>query len=200
MGRSLFCIAQGCYGYNEVFDIKGFIDDNLQSLDGFDGYPPLLGTIEEYQIEKDDVFVCSISTNHIKRKVCEQLLLKGAEFQKLIAKTAVIGKNARIEDGSIITNYVIISPDIIIGKNTLIQDFAVIGHDCKVGDYVRVDTHCTCVGGTMICDGATIHSSSVINHSVVVGENATVGAMSFVIRKVKPNTTVCGNPAKKIDF
>ena len=200
MGRSLFCIAQGCLGYKEEFDIKGFIDDDLHSLDGFDGYPPLLNTIKDYQIDKDDIFVCSISTNHIKKIVCEQLMKKGVKFQTLIHHTAIVGQNAEIGEGSIIANYVIVSPDSKIGKNSLIQDFAVIGHDCIVGDYVRIDTHCTCVGGTVIKDGATIHTSSIINHHVVVDEDATVGAMSFVIRKVKAGTTVCGNPARKLDL
>lgn len=200
MGRSLYCIAQGCQGYQEEFDIKGFVDDDLHSLDGFKGYPPLLGTIKDYTIEDGDIFVCSISTNNTKRTICESLINKGAKLQTLIHKTAIIGKNALIGEGSIIANYVIISPDTQIGKNSLIQDFAVIGHDCTVGDYVRIDTHCTCVGGTEICDGATIHTSSIINHHVVVGEDATVGAMSFVIRKVKAGTTVCGNPARKLDF
>ena len=200
MGRSLYCIAQGCFGYNEEYDIKGFIDDDLKSLEEFNGYPPMLGTIRDYKIEDGDIFVCSISTNNTKRTICENLINKGAMFQTLIHRTAIIGKNAEIGEGSIISNYVIISPDSKIGKNSLIQDFAVIGHDCIVGDYVRVDTHCTCVGGTELCEGATIHTSSIINHHVVVGKDATVGAMSFVIRKVKPGTTVCGNPARKLDF
>lgn len=29
MGRSVYCIALGCIGYDENFIIKGFIDDNL---------------------------------------------------------------------------------------------------------------------------------------------------------------------------
>ena len=31
MGRSVYCIALGCIGYDENFIIKGFIDDNLKS-------------------------------------------------------------------------------------------------------------------------------------------------------------------------
>lgn len=200
MGRSLYSIAQGCYGYQTVFDIKGFIDDDSHSMDGFLNYPPLLGTIKDYKVQENDFFVCAIGTNKIKKIVCDKLKANGAKFQKLVHKTAVIGTNAEIGDGSIIANYVIVSPDSKIGENSLIQDFAVVGHDCVVGNYVRIDTHSTLVGGTQICDGATIHTSSIINHNVVVGENAIVGAMSFVIRKVKSNTTVCGNPARKFDY
>jgi sugar O-acyltransferase (sialic acid O-acetyltransferase NeuD family) len=200
MGRSISFSAKGCVGYGESFDIKGFIDDNLNALDGFSGYPPLLGTIKKYQIEKDDVFVCSIGERISKQNVCEDLESRGAKFQSLISKTAKIEDHVIIGDGSIIADWVIVGCETFIGKNNLIQDFAIVGHDCKVGDYVRIDTHCTCVGGTEICSGATIHTSAVINHNVKVGENATVGALSFVIRNVKPGTTVSGNPARKLDF
>lgn len=200
MGRSLYSIAQGCHGYMNDFDIKGFLDDDLNSLNGFENYPPLLGTIKDYQIKVGDLFVCAIGTNQTKRAICERFTEKGGKFLSLVHKTAIVGTNAQIGDGSVIANYVIVSPDSKIGKNCLIQDFAVIGHDCVVGDCVRIDTHSTLVGGTEIRDGATVHTSSIINHGVIVGENATVGAMSFVIRKVKPGTTVCGNPARKLEF
>lgn len=200
MGRSISISAKGCIGFGKDFDIKGFIDDDLNALNGFDGYPPLLNTINDYKIEPNDVFVCSISSLMFKQRICESLLSRGALFQSLIAKTAKIEDHVQIGDGCIIANWVIVGCDSIIGKNCLIQDFAIVGHDCTVGDYVRIDTHCTCVGGTSIRNGATLHTSSVINHNVTVGENATVGALSFVIRNVKPETTVCGNPARKIDF
>lgn len=200
MGRSVCFNAKGSVGYGETFDIKGFIDDDIHALDGFNGYPPLLGTILDYQIEDGDVFACSMGNVQTKRRVCEYLRAKGAQFFTLIHKTAIVGDNAIIGDGCVIGNYAIISPDIKIGVNTMVQDFAIVGHDCVVGDYVRIDTHCTCVGGTVICDGATIHTNTVINHKVTVGENAIVGAVSFVIRNVKAGTTVSGNPARKLDF
>lgn len=200
MGRSVCVNTKGSVGYGEDFDIKGFIDDNIHSLDGFKGYPPMLGTIQDYQIEEDDVFACSIGNTQIRKKLCEYLIGKGAKFMTIIHKTAHVGDNAIIGDGCVIGNYANISPDTIVGRNCLIQDSAIVGHDCKVGDYVRIDNHCTCVGGTVICNGATIHTSSVINHKVTVGENATVGALSFVVRNVKPGTTVCGNPACKLEF
>jgi Acyl-[acyl carrier protein]--UDP-N-acetylglucosamine O-acyltransferase len=88
--------------------------------------------------------------------------------------------------------------DAVVGNNCLIQAYACVAHDCKVGDYVRVDTHCTCVGGVIIEDGATIHTSAVLSHGVVVEENAVVGACSFVIKRVKAGITVVGNPARRL--
>lgn len=196
MGRSVYCIATGSIGYGEVFQIKGFIDDDLHSMDEFENYPPMLGRIGEYEICEDDVFVCSIGNTKTKKYICENLKARGAKFKTLIHKTAIVRQNAKIGDGCIIADYASVGADCEIGENTLVQTFSIVAHDCKIGNYVRIDTHSTCVGGVIVEDCATIHTTAVVSHKVVVGEGAVVAAMSFVIKKVKPNTTVYGNPAK----
>lgn len=198
MGRSVYCIAQGCIGYGDAFSIKGFIDDNLSTLDGFYGYPPVLGSICDYEIDENDIFVCSIGNTKIKKRVCEILKSKGARFQSLIHRTAIIRKNSSIGDGSIVADYASVGADCKIGENSLIQSYSIAAHDCTIGDYVRIDTHAVCVGGVVIKDLATIHTGAVISHNVEVGEGAVVGATSFVIKKVLPWTTVWGNPAKRL--
>jgi sugar O-acyltransferase (sialic acid O-acetyltransferase NeuD family) len=195
MGRSVYCIAQGCYGYGDLFEVKGFLDDNLHSLDGFKGYPPIVGTIDEYDIQKDDVFICSIGDTKIKKMVCEKLKMRGASFISLVHKTAIIRQNAFIGNGSIVADYAHVGADCSLGEHSLLQSYAITAHDCTIGNYVRIDTHCVCVGGIIIEEGAKIHTGAVISHNVVVGAWATVGATSLVIKKVKSGTTVFGNPA-----
>ena len=198
MGRSIYSMAEESIGYGTEFDIKGFLDDNLHSMDGFEGYKPVLGTISGYQIEKDDVFVCSIGDVNTKYKLCENLAARGAAFFSLISKTATVRKNAKIGEGCIIGNYTTIGTDAILGKNCLIQSFSSVGHDCLLGDYVRMDTRSMCVGGVVLKDRVSIYTNAVVSHNVVVGEDAHVAALSFVIRKVNPGTTVFGNPAKRL--
>lgn len=198
MGRSIYSMAEESVGYGTEFEIKGFLDDNLHSMDGFEGYKPVLGTIHDYQIEEDDVFVCSIGDVATKAKLCDDISNRGAKFYTLISKTATIRKNAKMGDGCIIGNYTTIGTDAVLGKNCLIQSFASVGHDCILGDYVRMDTRSMCVGGVVIKDRASIYTMAVVSHKVVVGEDAHVAALSFVIRKVKPGTTVFGNPAKML--
>jgi sugar O-acyltransferase (sialic acid O-acetyltransferase NeuD family) len=196
MGRDVYSIAKRCYGYEEEFIIKGYIDDNLHSMDGFEGYPSVLGTIDGYAIQSDDVFVCSLGSVQTKKILCEKLKARGAKFQTLISKMAIIQQNAQFGDGTIVAETALVGSDAKIGENCLIQSFSVIGHDCELGDYVRIDTHAVCVGGVKVDSLTTVHTGAVLNHNVVVGEGATVAANSFVIKEVKPGTTVWGNPAK----
>ena len=196
MGRSVFYIAKGCRGYGTEFCIKGFIDDDLSSLDGFEGYPPVLDTIEHYVIQPEDVFVCSIGNVRTKKQICEKLKERGARFHTLIHDTAIVRQNAIIGDGTIVADYASVGADCKVGECSLIQSYAIVAHDCIIGDYVRIDTHAVCVGGVVLKNLVTIHTGAVVSHGVIVEESSVVAATSFVIKKVKTGTTVWGNPAK----
>ena len=200
MGRDLYWSAKECHGYGETFDIKGFIDDDLTSQEGYEGYPPLLGTIDDYQIEEGDVFNCSMGNVQTKAKICEKLKARGANFYTLVNKTAVVHENTVLGDGCYVGEFALIGTEATIGEGCLIQAYSIIGHDCRIGDYVRIDTHSIIIGGVEIKSRATVHTAAVVSHKVVVGEDATVAACSFVIRKVKNGTTVAGNPAKLLEY
>lgn len=200
MGRDIYWSAKGCKGYGEEFDIKGFIDDDLSSQDGYDGYPPLLGTIDDYQIEEDDVFNCSMGNVQTKAHICEKLKKKGARFYTLINKNAVVHERTTLGDGCYVGEFALVGTEATIGEGCLIQAYSIIGHDCKIGDYVRIDTHSVIIGGVEIKSRATVHTAAVVSHKVIIGEDATVAACSFVIRKVKNGTTVAGNPAKLLEY
>lgn len=200
MGREVYHIATGCIGYGTEFDIKGFLDYDAHILDAFEGYPPVIGNDEDYQIERDDIFISSIGSVNIRKKSAELLKSRGAIFQTLVHKNANVCSTAQIGSGCLIQHGASVGADVQIGENCMIQYNAVLGHDVIVGDYCRLDCFVMCVGGVKIKDCATIHTSAVLNHKVVVGEGATVGACSFVMRKVKPNTTVFGVPATEMEF
>ncbi len=199
MGRTIYSNALESVGYGIAFDIKGFIDDNLRALDNYPNYPPIIDTIKDYQPEADDVFVSSIG-GEARRPCMEEIIARGGEFMELIHQTARIYTNAKLGKGNFIGAYTVIGNDAVVGDYNMIQSYTVIGHDAHIGSWNRIDTHVTCVGGIVIEDEVNIHTSAVISHGVTVGSGAHVGALSFVIRKVKAGTTVMGNPAKKLEM
>jgi sugar O-acyltransferase (sialic acid O-acetyltransferase NeuD family) len=199
MGRTIYSNALESVGYGDTFDIKGFIDDNLAALDGFSNYPPIIGTIKDYKPVEGDVFVSSIG-GASRRPCMEEIIARGGEFMELIHQTARVYSNAKLGKGNFIGAYTVIGNDAVVGDYNMIQSYSVIGHDAHIGSWNRIDTHVTCVGGIVIEDEVNIHTSAVISHGVTVGSGAHVGALSFVIRKVKAGTTVMGNPAKKLEM
>ena len=198
--RDVYNFALESIGYGKDYDIKGFLDIDPHSMDDFKGYPPILGDEGSYNIQEDDVFITAIGDNHIRKKAADTISSKGGEFITLIHNTARVHTNAMIGKGCIIQPQAFVGADTIIGDHTYIQNNDVIGHDVNIGSYCRIDCNVVFVGGTKSADFVTVHTNSVINHKVSLGNDVVVGACSFVIRKVKDGTTVCGNPAKTLKF
>jgi len=198
MGRQVLSFAKSCDGYGKEYDIKGFLDDNLDALKDFSDYPPVLGTVDGYEIEKDDVFINSIGDVQNKKRCIYKILDKGGDFLTLIHPSAQVSSGTKIGKGCMISSFVGIGTETTIGDFCLIQSKATIGHDVHIDDFARIDCNVVLIAGVNVGKDVCIHTSSVINHDVTLGEGSTVGALSFVIRNVKPGTTVFGNPAKKI--
>lgn len=198
MGRQVLSFAKSCNGYGKEYDIKGFLDDNPHAMEGFLGYPPVLGTVDVYQIEEDDVFFNSIGDIKAKKLCIQKILEKGGDFLTLIHPTAQVSPDTKIGKGCMIGSYVGIGVETTIGDFCLVQSKATIGHDVHVDDYARIDCNVVLIAGVDVGKDVCIHTSAVINHDVSLGDGSIVGAMSFVIRKVKPGQTVFGNPAKVI--
>lgn len=200
MGRQVYMFAKKCKGYGVEYTIKGFLDDNPHSMDGFDGFPSVLGTVDGYHIQPDDIFFNSIGDVAAKRRCINKILDRGGDFITLIHPTAGISEGAKIGRGCMISARAGIGTETEIGDFCLIQDNAIIGHDVHIGNFCRIDCNVVLIAGVKLDDGVCVHTSSVINHKVHIGENAMVGALSFVIRNVKPGTSVQGNPAKRIIY
>ena len=87
-GRAIYNFALESIGYGTEFDVKGYLDDKSDALDGFEGYPPIIGSVETYQIQEDDVFICALGVVKYKIKYSKLIMDKGGEFITLIHKTA----------------------------------------------------------------------------------------------------------------
>lgn len=198
MGRSIYNLAMECEGYKKDYIIKGFLDDDVHALDSFEGYPPVLSSVMDYNIDDDDVFTCSLGNVQLKKKFTTLIEEKKGHFISLISPLARIKTNSIIGKGCIVEPFASIGCDSVVGDHVLVQAFTVIGHDVHVGDFCRVDTHVTCIGGAQIGQEVSIHTGAIINNRVVVGDRAFIGAGSFVVRRVKEDTTVYGNPARKL--
>ncbi len=197
MGRTMYDMARESVGYETEFVIKGFIDDNINALDNFAGYPPMLGRISDYQPQEGDVFICSIGGEF--RKTCiSSIVERGGEFIPLIHNTARIGTNVKFGKGNMIGAFTTVAADARIGDYNFIQSYSIIGHDVVIGDWNRIDSHVMCIGGIKIGNHNMIHTSAVINHNVVVGNDTKIAACCLVTSNVEDNWTVFGNPMRRL--
>lgn len=197
-GRGVCDIARLMKNFDNEFDIKGFLDDKMDALDMYVGYPPIIGAVESYEIQEDDVFVCALGDVNYKRKYVELILKKGGNFMNIIHPSVHIGSNLKIGQGCVIAYGSFIDSDVQIGDFVNIQACVVVGHDSKIGDWTILDCHTFIGGFAMIGKSATIHTGAKILPKIIVGDCSTANAGSIVIRNVKKDSVVMGNPAREM--
>lgn len=179
----------------DAFAVKGFLDDNPRALDGFAGYPPVLGTIQDYVPQADDVFITAFGNLATRRRVVERLAAKGARFATLVAASAFLGPNVTVGEGSFIAPGVSLTADVRIGRHAAVFHNTSIGHDAVLGDFTHVYAQCSLGGAVKVGDGAQVFPGAVVVPRRTIGDGATVGAGATVVLNVEPGTTVFGSPA-----
>lgn len=182
------------------YRIKGFLDDKKDALDGLSGYPPIVDSVENYQIQKDDVFFCALGDPVQRKKYCDIISAKGGKFISCISDYAVINNTAQLGEGLFIGAYAIISANVKVEDFSVIHPFCNIGHDAIVGKYSEVEAYVAIGGASQVGELAVIHPHATILPKIKLGEGGVVGAGSVVIKNVKEGTTVFGVPAKIVEF
>lgn len=197
-GREIANAAQEAVGYGTEFVLKGFLDQKPDALDGFAGYPPLLGSPEAYAVQPDDVFFVAMGNLRLRRKNAELVAAKGGRFQTLIHRTASLGRNVVIGAGSYVAHNAVLTADIQVGRNVCVFHGTVIGHDGRIGDCSHVSSLVFLGGGVRLGAGVTLHPGVRVAPFKTIGDGATVGIGSVVLTNVRAGATVFGVPAQNI--
>ena len=78
-----------------------------------------------------------------------------------------------------------------------IQENVQIGSHCSIYSWSTIDDK---KGKVVIKKNAKVGSHSVVMPGVTIGENAVIGALSFVTTDIPDNAVVIGMPAKVIKY
>ncbi len=185
--------------FNVNWEIRGFLDFAGKEIREDKNYPAVIGTLEDYVPQADDLFICSFASVEEREKSVKIIEGKNGQFINIIHPSANICQTARIGTGNLIGAFTTVSVHANIGNHVIIQDHCNIGHDSVIGDFAHLYVGNIVCGINQIGRRATLYTGSTVYPKIKIGAQATVGAGSVVMRAVKENTTVFGNPAKKID-
>ena len=204
-GREVFGFAHQVAAFQRgEFDIKGFLDDKADLLDGYPcpygDYPPILGPVETYEPQPDDVFFCALGDAKWRRVYSGKILAKGGEFISLISPEAHVSNAATIGRGVMICSWTSVSTNVRIGDFTIVHPLCNFGHDVRVGSYCTIESHVFMGGFSEMGDGSTLHVRAGIIPKKRIGRNVSVGFGSVVMRNFGDDVHVFGNPAKVMDF
>lgn len=190
-------LAESDFIYNGS-KLVGFLDDNSSALDDFDFSHKIVGSLKSLDLKATDCLIIAIANPAIKEQVFEFYDQNNGSIISYIHPTAIIGHDANVGVGTVFAPYSIAATNVEIGRGCTVNAFSSIGHDAVLGDFCTLSGHCDVTGNVMLGDKVFMGSHASIIPSVQVGSGAVIGAGSLVVRRVKENTTMFGNPAKKI--
>lgn len=189
MGREACNYARDC-----GFNVKGFLDSDSNILNGFEGYPSVIATVEEYYPSDDEVFICAIGDPCAKKHYVECMLNKGAKFVSIIHPSAYIGLNVIIGEGTIICANATLTCDIKLGRHVIVNVNSSISHDCVVGDFSSISPGCSIAGRVSLGENVFLGVGAKLMPDVSLGDDVVAGAGAVVTKSWKAGVLI-GVPA-----
>lgn len=189
MGRETCSYAREC-----GMTVRGFLDSDADSLSSYGGYPPILGSVEDYVPSDDDVFVCAIGDPAWKMKYVKMIEDRNGKFVNVIHPQAYLGANVRIGKGCIICPGATITNDTILLDHIIININASLSHDGRVGTGVTISPGCHIAGRCTLGERVFLGIGTCVIPDVVLGPDVYVAAGACVTSSFR-NGRIMGVPA-----
>lgn len=187
----------GCGSFYDELNacISSFLDissDNIIPIDDFDeAYP------DSVIIPNNAKTFVSIGDPTNRKKAITSLLKKDLVYPNVVSPKYDFIGNSNFGVGNYFLGYGSLSAETILGDHCIIHGFSVIGHHCKIGSYINIGAGSFIGGNCIIEDNVLIGPNATILPGVKIGYNTIIAAGSVVLRNLKPNSRVYGNPARK---
>ena len=199
-GREVYWLVEEINRHNPAWDVLGFLDDDPEALRGVDFPARVLGPIDSYASVADAFAVCAMGSPKTRKQVVQRMGSLGAKWATLAHPTTFFGTGSSVGEGCIFFPYAGITVNVTVGRHVTFNNKAVAGHDVTIGDFCTLSSLVDVNGQAALEEGVFLGSHAVVLPKARVGAWAQVGAGSVVLRRVDPETTVMGVPAKPIRF
>jgi len=197
-GRELLSWARAHKDGAPAFDIVGYVDDagDLMAPHGGNrlGY---LGSIERLEAA-DASLLIAIGEPATKRRITQQLEMRGARFATLIHPSAVVADTATLAPGVVIGPHAYVGTEARLDRLVCVNSLSGIGHDAVLGAFCTISSQVDITGGVQLGEEVFVGSGARILPKVRVGATARIGAGSIVVRTVKEGQSLFGAPARTL--
>lgn len=152
-------------GYGTDFVFKGYLDNRIFE----NSVPFLLGNLDAYDFQTDDVFVVALSEPSLKASFVAAIKARGGSFFSVVHPQNVISKTAIFGEGCILAPLNSISESVTIGSFATIYGFCKIGHDAQIGDFSHLASHCSVDGSSVVLPKSFVPSFTKIEKNALYG-------------------------------
>lgn len=183
---------------SSTYMLKGFIDDNLEALYGFENEFKVVDSFLNGKEWKNKKILLGIASTQTKETAYNELRKENSVLLNFSHNFSVIGNNSILGTGHIVCPFVVVSCNVKFGVCVTVNSGSQIGHNVTIGDFVSIMANVDIGGGASIGNSVFIGSNAVILPRVNIPQNTIIGAGAVVLKSIKESGTYFGNPAKKI--
>lgn len=133
-----------------------------------------------------------------RKRLAEHVKEKGYSLATIISSRSRISLTARIGEGVVITTGSTVSSNAIIDCNVWVASDAIIGHDVHVMEHCQISSMVAIAARTVIEESVFIGISACIREDLVIGHDSIIAMGAVVLKDVRENRKVIGNPAREI--
>jgi sugar O-acyltransferase (sialic acid O-acetyltransferase NeuD family) len=189
--------------HQKMYEIIGFIDNNLQIDSAILGYKvlgkeeDLLNLMDKFSISSG---IVAIGDNAIRSKVVERIkkVSKDFKFINCIHPNSNIAFDVEIGEGNVVMSGATINTSSKVGDHCILNTNSSIDHDNKISNFVSIAPNSVSGGNVTVNQFSAIGIGATIQHKVSIGSNCIIGAHSLVNKDTKPDSVYFGLPAKYI--
>lgn len=197
-GREMHELILYCAALNKRWTDIVFIDDTKETgycygtrVFPFEAFRREFGTDE---IEA----IIAVGEPAVRKKLYEKLIGGGFHLATIVHPTSVVSPSATLGEGVIVKDSISISSDAVIKDNVCINGISMIGHGVEIGEHCEISSHAVVAGNTKVGSGVYIGISASVRDHIEIGNNAVISMGAVVLKSVRPNMVVMGNPAREI--
>jgi sugar O-acyltransferase (sialic acid O-acetyltransferase NeuD family) len=160
---------------------------------------------EQFFLKKSSnkFFNVAIADYQVRKEISERAIQAGIKPINIISSNAIVHENTQIGEGAIIADFVTITSNVKIGTFFHANLYSYVAHDCKIGNFVTFAPGVSCNGNIVIEDNVYVGANATIKPGSagkprIIGSGSIIGMGAVVLHDIEPNTTVVGNPARRI--
>ena len=189
------------------YEVEGFLNDAIQEgscIGKFKKYPVLGSSscITKYIGDENYViFVAFVGMTREKEtfEKIDALKIPSWQMASLIHPAAIIPEGmCSLGEGILVGPHAQLSPDTTIEDNCILLGGSFLGHDSTMKRFAHLATNAVIGANVVVGRASHIGSNATIREKVVIGDFSLVGAGSVVLKNVKSESIVIGNPSRDL--
>lgn len=145
-----------------------------------------------------DGFIAAIGDNRARAEYFSACVAEELQPVSVVHPSAIIGREAVVEDGAFVAAGVVVNSGARIGANAILNTGCTVDHDCRIGAHAHIGPSASLCGSVSVGEGALMGVGSCAIPGANIGDWAVVGAGAAVVRDVPADSVWAGVPARDI--